>query len=189
MEKPTAERHSSLVATFSPFGEMILQGTLAPRAGFEPATRRLTVVEQRLLLVCLDDAQYTAKRCSTMRLTIRRSVIDEHRVPPKMSETPHKIPTQARGPAARCASPQHLRWRQLEQSLTIYDRGEHHSLAFLMGGEELEVVCRQRLAVTLWCFGHPAQSLKKMNEAFTIAQELKSLFNIAFARAFGAIIR
>jgi class 3 adenylate cyclase/predicted ATPase len=76
----------------------------------------------------------------------------------------------------------------LEQSLTIYDRGEHHSLAFLMGGEELEVVCRQRLAATLWCLGYPALSLKKMNEALTIAQELKSPFNIAFARAFGAIV-
>jgi predicted ATPase len=82
----------------------------------------------------------------------------------------------------------HRARHHLEQGLAIYLPHRHHSLAYLMGGEELEVVCRQRLAVTLWCLGYPAQSLKRIDEALTIAQELRSPFNIAFSRAFGAAI-
>ena len=69
----------------------------------------------------------------------------------------------------------------LEQSLVLYDREHHGSLAFLMGGEELGVVCRAVLAGTLWVLGYPAQTLQRVHEALTLAQELGSPFNLAFA--------
>ncbi|MBV8359969.1 MAG: hypothetical protein JO189_18835, partial [Deltaproteobacteria bacterium] len=74
-----------------------------------------------------------------------------------------------------------------EQSLALSDRRHHGSLAFLMGGEELEVVCRLRLAASLWCLGYPAQTLQIMDEALTLAQALKSPFNMAFAHGYAAI--
>jgi predicted ATPase len=75
-----------------------------------------------------------------------------------------------------------------EQSLALYDLLQHGSLAFLMGGEELGVVCRIRLAVTLWFLGYPAQGLQRLQEALTLAQELKSPFNFAFALLWAAVL-
>ncbi len=76
----------------------------------------------------------------------------------------------------------------LEQSIALYDPQHHHSLAFLVGGEELGVVCRDRVAVTLWWLGYPAQALQRMHEALTLAQELRSPFNLAFALGFAAML-
>jgi predicted ATPase len=39
----------------------------------------------------------------------------------------------------------------------------------------------------LWCLGYPAQALQRVHEALTLAQELRSPFNLAFALGFAAI--
>ncbi len=42
------------------------------------------------------------------------------------------------------------------------------------------------MALTLWMLGYPAQALQRMHDALTLAQELSSPFNLAFALCFAA---
>jgi predicted ATPase/class 3 adenylate cyclase len=77
----------------------------------------------------------------------------------------------------------------LEQSLALYNRREHRHLASLMGGEEPAVVCRTNLAATLWCLGYPEQDLQQSHDALSLAQELGSAFNLAFALGMDSIHR
>jgi class 3 adenylate cyclase/predicted ATPase len=74
-----------------------------------------------------------------------------------------------------------------EQSLALYDRQQHRTLASFMGGQEPGVACRAYLAATLWSLGYPAQDLQKTHDALTLAQELRSPFNLALALANAAI--
>src|SRR5712691_12687178 len=74
----------------------------------------------------------------------------------------------------------------LEQSIALYDPQQHRSLAFLLGGEDPGVACRGYMAWTLWMLGYPAQALQRMHEALTLAQELSSPFNLAFALCLAA---
>jgi len=74
----------------------------------------------------------------------------------------------------------------LEYSIALYDPQQHRSLAFLLGGEDPGVACRGYMALTLWMLGYPAQALQRMHDALTLAQELSSPFNLAFALCFAA---
>ncbi len=74
----------------------------------------------------------------------------------------------------------------LEYSMALYDPQQHRSPAFLLGGEDPGVACRGYMAWTLWMLGCPAQALQRMHEALTLAQELSSPFNLAFALCLAA---
>jgi len=68
-----------------------------------------------------------------------------------------------------------------EQSLALYETHGRRSVASLMGGEELAVVCRCFLALTLWDLGYPARALQRAEEALHLARELRSPYDLAFA--------
>jgi predicted ATPase len=73
-----------------------------------------------------------------------------------------------------------------EQSLALYQTHGSRSLASLMGGEELAVVCRIMLALTLSALGYPARALQRVDEALHLARELRSPYDLAFALSFAA---
>jgi predicted ATPase len=68
-----------------------------------------------------------------------------------------------------------------EQSLALYDPAHHHTLAALLAGEDPGVACRGYAALALWWLGYPAQALQRMHEMLTLAQELSSPYDLAFA--------
>jgi class 3 adenylate cyclase len=75
-----------------------------------------------------------------------------------------------------------------EQSLTLYETHGRRFFASLMGGEELAVVCRSFLALTLWPLGYVARALKRAGEALHLARELRSPYDLAFALSTSAIL-
>ena len=71
------------------------------------------------------------------------------------------------------------------QGASLYDRGQHHRLAFLYG-EDPGVACLSRLGHIVWVLGYPDQSLEKHREALALAQDLGHTFSLAYALYFGA---
>lgn len=68
----------------------------------------------------------------------------------------------------------------LERALTLYDRQQHHALAFLSVTDS-GVRCRAYAAGTLWCLGYPDQALKKLHEVLMLARELSHPNSLAYA--------
>jgi DNA-binding winged helix-turn-helix (wHTH) protein/predicted ATPase len=52
--------------------------------------------------------------------------------------------------------------------------------------DDPRVVCRARLASTLWCLGYPDQGLKRCREAIEMAEELGHPFTLVVAQVFAA---
>jgi predicted ATPase len=75
----------------------------------------------------------------------------------------------------------------LEQGLALYDRQQHHHLAFRYG-MDVGVWCRSYLAWPLWQLGYPDQALTRNNEAITLAQELSHPFSLAAALDYAAML-
>jgi class 3 adenylate cyclase/predicted ATPase len=75
----------------------------------------------------------------------------------------------------------------LEQGLALYDRQQHHHLAFRYG-MDVGVWCRSYLALPLWQLGYPEQALTRNNEAITLAQELSHPFSLAAALDYAAML-
>jgi len=69
----------------------------------------------------------------------------------------------------------------LEQGITLYDRQQHHSLAFVYGIDP-GVSCLSYLTWTLWDLGYPDQARQKMQEVLALAQDLPHPFSLAQAR-------
>jgi predicted ATPase/DNA-binding winged helix-turn-helix (wHTH) protein len=67
-----------------------------------------------------------------------------------------------------------------EQGLTLYDRQQHGSLAFLYG-LDAGCVASTFLAWILWLLGYPDRALQKSREACALAQELSHSFSLAAA--------
>ena len=67
--------------------------------------------------------------------------------------------------------------RHLEQAISFYDPQQHHSFTLHNPG----VTCLAIAALALWLLGYPDQSLKRLQEALTIAQESTHPFSLAFA--------
>ncbi len=65
--------------------------------------------------------------------------------------------------------------------MALYKPHQHHSLAFLYGGHDPGVCCRDFCALTLWLLGYPAQALKRSQEALALAQEWSHPFTLAEA--------
>ncbi len=69
----------------------------------------------------------------------------------------------------------------LEQVIALYNRQQHHALAFLYGGYDPGVHCLGYAAGTLWHLGYPDQALKRVNEALTLAQDLSHPNSLVYA--------
>jgi TOMM system kinase/cyclase fusion protein len=74
----------------------------------------------------------------------------------------------------------------LEQGLALYDRQQHHHLAFRYG-MDLGVWCLSYGAWPLWHLGYPDQALTRNNEAITLAQDLAHPHSLAAALNYTAM--
>ena len=66
----------------------------------------------------------------------------------------------------------------LEQGIALYDRQQHHHLAFHYG-LDLGVWCLAYGAWPLWLLGYPEQALQRSREALTLARKLAHPFSLA----------
>ncbi len=71
--------------------------------------------------------------------------------------------------------------KHLEQSTTLYDSQQYHSLAFLYGATDVGVASLCMAVDALWHLGYPDQALQRSQEALTLAQELSHPFSLAWA--------
>jgi predicted ATPase/class 3 adenylate cyclase len=74
----------------------------------------------------------------------------------------------------------------LERGMTLYEPGQHRSLASLYGQDQ-GVICRSWAALALWCLGYPDQALRRSREALTLVQELAHPFSRAYALCFAGM--
>ena len=59
-----------------------------------------------------------------------------------------------------------------EHGIDLYDSQQHRVLAFLYGGHDPGVCCRDFGALALWLLGYPDQALKRSHDALALAEEL-----------------
>ncbi len=69
----------------------------------------------------------------------------------------------------------------LQIGLALYDPQQHRSQAFMYGGHDPGVCCRNHSAMTLWILGYPDQALKSTQEAVKLARELCHSVSITHA--------
>jgi class 3 adenylate cyclase/predicted ATPase len=69
----------------------------------------------------------------------------------------------------------------LEQVIALYDRQQHHALAFLYGGYDPGVHCLGYAAGTLWHLGYPDQALQRVHQALALAQDLSHPNSLVYA--------
>src|SRR5690606_21065445 len=65
--------------------------------------------------------------------------------------------------------------------MALYQAQQHRTLAFLYGGHDPGVCCRDFYALTLWLLGFPDQALQTSLEALALAQEWSHPFTLAEA--------
>jgi DNA-binding SARP family transcriptional activator/predicted ATPase len=75
----------------------------------------------------------------------------------------------------------------LEQVITLYDRGQHRSLAFHYGTDP-GVFSRSASSLSLWLLGYPDQALKRSHDALELAQEVAHPLSLAIALVYVACI-
>jgi predicted ATPase len=75
-----------------------------------------------------------------------------------------------------------------EQGIALYDSQRHRSLAFLYGGHDPGVCCRDFAAWALWVLGYPDQALTQSQEALTLAHDLSHPMSVGNALDFAAIV-
>ena len=73
-----------------------------------------------------------------------------------------------------------------EQGIALYEPQHHHALAFLYGGGDPGIACRNFAALALWFLGYPEQALTTMHEALALARELSHPVDLAFTLDFAA---
>src|SRR5216683_7649623 len=71
----------------------------------------------------------------------------------------------------------------LEMAISHYDPERHRPLGLRYSPVDDGVICLSYMAGTLWYLGYPDQSLKRLNEALTLARTLSHPFNLAWAEA------
>jgi class 3 adenylate cyclase/predicted ATPase len=76
----------------------------------------------------------------------------------------------------------------LAQGITLYDPAQHSSHVLLFGQDQ-GVVCLSQAAWTLWFLGYPAQALKRVQEALTLAPEFAHPYSLAYARGMAAMLQ
>jgi predicted ATPase len=75
----------------------------------------------------------------------------------------------------------------LEQSITLYDPHQHHSLAILYG-EDPGVACLCFLARILWHLGYQDQALKSSERALALATSLSHPYSLAVVLSWAAAL-
>ena len=65
--------------------------------------------------------------------------------------------------------------------VTLYERPQHHALAFRYGGHDPGVCCRDFGALALWMLGYPEQASQWSQDALTLAHALSHPFSLAEA--------
>jgi class 3 adenylate cyclase/predicted ATPase len=73
-----------------------------------------------------------------------------------------------------------------EHGIELYDSQQHRVLAFLYGGHDPGVCCRDFGALALWLLGYPDQALKKSRDAIALAEELSHPLSLAEALGYAA---
>jgi len=68
----------------------------------------------------------------------------------------------------------------LERGHALYDRDQHHALAFQYG-QDPDVGLQNFWAHALWYLGYPTQALERMQASLRLAQDLSHPFSLAFA--------
>jgi len=62
--------------------------------------------------------------------------------------------------------------QHIERGISLYDREQHRSLAFLYGGHDPGACCRSFSAWTHWLIGHPVQAMAASEAAIALAEQL-----------------
>jgi len=75
-----------------------------------------------------------------------------------------------------------------EQALKLYDRGKHHSLAFVYGGYDPGVASLAFSAWDLWMLGYPERAVVRSEESLALADSLRQPFSRAIALSFAAML-
>jgi predicted ATPase/class 3 adenylate cyclase len=73
-----------------------------------------------------------------------------------------------------------------EHGIDLYDSQQHRVLAFLYGGHDPGVCCRDFGALALWLLGYPDQALKRSRDALALAEELSHPLTLAEALGYAA---
>ncbi|MGZ8444699.1 MAG: AAA family ATPase, partial [Candidatus Binatia bacterium] len=73
-----------------------------------------------------------------------------------------------------------------DHGIALYDSQRHRSLAFLYGGHDPGVCCRDFGALALWLLGYPDQALKRCQDALTLAQKLSHPLSLAEVLGYAA---
>jgi predicted ATPase len=76
-----------------------------------------------------------------------------------------------------------------EQGISLYDRDQHRSLAFLYGGHDPGVCCRCFSAWTHWLLGHPGQAVAASEAAVALAEQLAHPPTTAIALTWACSLR
>jgi adenylate cyclase len=74
-----------------------------------------------------------------------------------------------------------------ERELALYNPQRHRAVAAYYG-QDPGVACLSHMAWSLWFLGYPEQALKRIDEAFTLAQELCHANSLAAALNFAAYV-
>jgi predicted ATPase len=78
--------------------------------------------------------------------------------------------------------------RHGEHGMTLYDREQHRSLAFVYGGHDPGVCCRMHAGLALWFLGYQSSALERSRNGLALATELAHLGSIVNALPFVAIV-
>jgi class 3 adenylate cyclase len=73
-----------------------------------------------------------------------------------------------------------------EHGIDLYDSPQHRVLAFLYGGHDPGVCCRDFGALALWLLGYPDQALKRSHDALALAEKLTHPLSLAEALGYAA---
>jgi predicted ATPase/class 3 adenylate cyclase len=73
-----------------------------------------------------------------------------------------------------------------EHGIDLYDSSQHRVLAFLCGGHDPGVCCRDFGALALWLLGYPDQALKSSHDALALAEKLSHPLSLAEALGYAA---
>jgi class 3 adenylate cyclase/predicted ATPase len=75
-------------------------------------------------------------------------------------------------------------WEHAKQGIALYDMDQYRSHAFLYGGHDPGVCCRNHGALALWFLGFPDQALETARDAMTLAERLSHPISMVGALGF-----
>jgi tetratricopeptide (TPR) repeat protein len=109
---------------------------------------------------------------------------------------------QERGQSALLLEAHHSLWATLfilgefgdakahfEEGLRLYDPRQHRAHAFVYGGHDPGVCCRNFLGLVTWELGYPDQAVRRNEEALGLATELNHPVSLIWANYYAAWIR